>query len=257
MMRDPYIEDISCDGVGIPVYIFHNDPLIGEIPTNVVFTSDEELDSFVMKLAQRAGRYVSAAEPLLDATLPDGSRIQITFGREISRRGSNFTIRKFRKEPFTPIKLLELGTVDLKMLSYLWLLIEEGKSMLISGGTATGKSFTKDSLLIVRINGKVKVVKAEELWNLINSKEIKIKDHFIKVPTKIEVLSLDKNNKLAWKRIKAVIRHKDSRPLVKIKTDSSITVTTIDHNFVKLVNNKLVCVKASELKVNDTIAIVG
>jgi len=165
LMRDPYIEDISCDGVGIPVYIFHNDPLIGEIPTNIVFTSDEELDSFVMKLAQRSGRYVSAAEPLLDATLPDGSRIQITYGREISRKGSNFTIRKFRKEPFTPIKLLELGTVDLKMLAYLWLLIEEGKSMLISGGTATGKTTFLNALAMF-IPPTLKIVTIEDTAEL-------------------------------------------------------------------------------------------
>jgi len=169
LMRDPYIEDISCDGVGIPIYIFHNDPIIGEIPTNIVFSSEDELDSFVMKLAQRAGRYVSAAEPLLDATLPDGSRIQITYGKDISRRGSNFTIRKFRKEPFTPIKLLEFGTVDLKILSYLWLLIEEGKSMLISGGTATGKtSFLNALAMFIPPNLKIVTIEDTAELNLMN-----------------------------------------------------------------------------------------
>ena len=156
LMRDSLIEDISCTGINYPIFIFHRNPLIGEIKTNLQFNSDEELDNFVIKLSVRAGRIVSVANPLLDAALPDGSRIQITFGKDISRRGSSFTIRKFTEDPFTPVDLLLYGTVDFNMLAYLWTLIEEGRSLLISGGTATGKtSFLNAISLFIKPEKKI------------------------------------------------------------------------------------------------------
>ncbi|MEM4757789.1 MAG: type II/IV secretion system ATPase subunit [Nanopusillaceae archaeon] len=156
LMRDPLVEDISCNGVNIPVFIFHRNPLIGEIKTNIKFENDEELDNFVIKLAIRSGRYVSVSSPLLDASLPDGSRIQITYGKDISRKGSSFTIRRFTKDPMTPIDLLNYGTVDFKILAYLWTLIEEERSLLVAGGTATGKtSFLNAISLFIKPEKKI------------------------------------------------------------------------------------------------------
>ena len=146
LMRDPNIEDISCDGVGAPVFVFHRNPLYGEVITNVTFSTKEELDSFVMKLAQKAGRTISVATPLLDATLPDGSRLQVTFGTDIARKGSNFSIRKFFKLPLTVIDLVQNGTVDPLLMAYLWLLIDEQQSLLISGTTAVGKTTFLNSI---------------------------------------------------------------------------------------------------------------
>ena len=97
IMEDPNIEDISCDGIGMPVFIFHRNPIYGEMSTNISFNSKTELDSFCMRLAQKAKRSISVANPLMDGSLEDGSRVQITYGTDISRRGSNFTIRKFFK----------------------------------------------------------------------------------------------------------------------------------------------------------------
>lgn len=159
LMADPNIEDISCDGVNIPVYVYHRDPRIGSVRTNIVFTDKEELNEFVIKLAQKCGKTISIAEPLLDASLPDGSRVQATLGTDIARRGSNFTIRKFTEEPLTPTHMLKFGTLDSTQLAYLWLAVENGQSILISGGTATGKTsllnalslFIKPSLKIVSI----------------------------------------------------------------------------------------------------------
>jgi len=161
LMRDQYIEDISCNGVGIPVFIFHRNPLIGEVKTNIVFESDEELDNFVIKLAVRSGRYVSVASPLLDASLPDGSRIQITYGKDISRRGSSFTIRKFTKDPFTPIDLINYGTADFRILAYLWTLIEEERSLLVAGGTASGKTSLLNAISLF-IKPEKKIVSIED-----------------------------------------------------------------------------------------------
>jgi len=94
LMQDPNIEDISCDGVGIPIFIYHRNSSIGTLRTNIMFENSEELDSFTNKLAQRSGKTISVASPLVDAALPDGSRIQLTLGTDIARRGSNFCIKE-------------------------------------------------------------------------------------------------------------------------------------------------------------------
>ncbi|RLJ02857.1 MAG: type IV secretion system protein VirB11 [Candidatus Aenigmatarchaeota archaeon] len=140
LMNDPNIEDISCDGNGIPIYIYHRNSNIGSIPTNIIFKDKDYLDSFVVKLAQRCGKTISMAEPVLDASLPDGSRLQATLSTDIARRGSNFTIRKFTEKPLTPVDLINFGTIDSRTLAYLWFAVEHRKSILVSGSTATGKT---------------------------------------------------------------------------------------------------------------------
>lgn len=159
LMNDPNIEDISCDGVNIPIFIYHRNPLIGSLKTNVVFETKDELDDFVIRLSQKCGRSISVSEPLSEGALPEGSRVQATLGTDIARRGSNFTIRKFTSDPLTPMHLLESGTVNEKMLAYFWYAIENNASILISGPTASGKTsllnalslFIKPSLKIVTI----------------------------------------------------------------------------------------------------------
>jgi len=165
LMQDPNIEDISCDGIGLPIFIFHRNPLYTEMATSIVFETKELLDSFVMRLAQKANRTVSVAEPLLDGSLEDGSRLQITYGTDISRRGSNFTIRKFFTTPLSPIDLIKYGTVDAITLAYLWFCIEKEKSILIAGSTATGKT-TFLNVLSSFINPNSKIVSIEDTSEL-------------------------------------------------------------------------------------------
>lgn len=156
LMNDTNIEDISCDGLGIPIYVYHRNPRIGSLMTTVMFDDDDELNQFVIKLSQRCRKTISIAEPLLDAALPDGSRVQATLGTDIARRGSNFTIRKFTEEPLTPSHMLSYGTLDSTQLAYLWLAVENGQSVLISGGTATGKTSLLNALsLFIRPNLKI------------------------------------------------------------------------------------------------------
>ena len=156
MFNDPNIEDISCDGINIPLYVYHRNPGLGSLKTNVVFKTEEELNSFVVKMAQRARKSISIAEPLLDASLPDGSRMQATLGTDIARKGSNFTIRKFAEKPLTPIHMLNYGTLNSTQIAYLWMAIDNGKSILISGGTATGKTSMLNTLsLFIRPNLKI------------------------------------------------------------------------------------------------------
>jgi len=156
LMNDEQIEDISCDGVDIPVFVFHRNPEIGSIPTNIIYNNSDELDSFLMKLAQVSGKSISVAEPLLSGSLPDGSRIQATLATDIARRGSNFTIRKFTEKPLTPIHFLKYGTIDIKALAYLWLVVDFGRSVIVSGGTASGKtSFLNVLSLFIRPEKKI------------------------------------------------------------------------------------------------------
>lgn len=137
LLYDPYIEDISCDGVEIPVYVYHTRYL--NIESNISF-KEEELDSFVIKMCQLNNKHISVSQPIVDATIEDGSRLQAILGRDITPRGSSFTIRKFRKDPITPIDLLGFKTCNLEMLVYLWLVIENGYNILFAGGTASGKT---------------------------------------------------------------------------------------------------------------------
>ena len=137
ILKDRKVEDISADGAGIPVFVYHQK--YGSLETNVSF-SQEELDSIIYKLAQRSGRHISMAKPLLDASLPNQDRLQLSIGSEVTTRGSTFTIRKFRETPFTPIDLINLGTISVEMAVYLWMAVENGFNILIAGGTASGKT---------------------------------------------------------------------------------------------------------------------
>jgi flagellar protein FlaI len=137
LMKDPQLEDISCDGNNVPIFLYHRK--YRNIKTNIVFEPDA-LNSLAITLAQRSGKHISSGSPIIDATLPDGSRLQLTFGTEVTTRGTSFTIRKFREEPFSPIELMENGTFNAEQLVYFWLAIENNKSLLFIGGTASGKT---------------------------------------------------------------------------------------------------------------------
>jgi len=165
LMRDPNIEDISCDGLGIPIYIFHRNPKLGSIASNLMYSDPAELDSFTTRLSQLCGKSISVAEPLIDGSLPDGSRLQATLATDIARRGSNFTIRKFSKIPLTPIHLLSYNTVDVKTLAYLWFVVENGFSILVCGGTASGKT-TLLNVLSLFIRSEKKIVSIEDTAEL-------------------------------------------------------------------------------------------
>jgi len=138
IMHDKYIEDISCDGVNVSLFAFHAS--YESMKTTLSYSNASELDSFVTKLAQRAGKYISIAEPILDATMQDGSRIQMTLGHEVTAHGSTFTIRKFKDEPITPTDLIEWRTFSPLAIAYIWLCVENGKSAIFAGGTASGKT---------------------------------------------------------------------------------------------------------------------
>jgi archaeal flagellar protein FlaI len=162
-MTDAEVEDISCDGVGIPIYIYHRK--YGSIRSNLKFSNATELDDFVIWLAQRSGKHISVASPILDATVPDGSRLQATLGKHVTKRGSSFTVRRFRDNPFTPVDLLKFKTMSPEMMAYLWIAIETGQSMMVCGGTASGKTTTLNATLLF-IPPQMKIVSIEDTREL-------------------------------------------------------------------------------------------
>ncbi|WP_152040689.1 type II/IV secretion system ATPase subunit [Salinigranum salinum] len=151
--HDINVEDISCDGYNSPVFVYHSD--YEQIISNI-YHGREELDDFVVKLAQRSGKGISKRSPQVDATLPDGSRAQLTLGKEVSDHGTNYTIRQFKDVPFTPIDLICWNTFSLDEMAFLWLCIENHKSLIFAGGTASGKTTSLNAVsLFIPSNSKI------------------------------------------------------------------------------------------------------
>lgn len=159
LMHDPLIEDISCDGENINIFVWHRK--YESIPTNIRFETAEELDSFTLRLAYLCGRHISIAQPMLDASLPDGSRIHLTYGKEVTRRGSTFSIRKFNIDPLTIIDMINFKTLSPEMAAYFWYAVENRISILISGGIAAGKT-TMLNCLSMFIKPDLKIVSIED-----------------------------------------------------------------------------------------------
>ncbi|MFA9496442.1 MAG: type II/IV secretion system ATPase subunit [Candidatus Bathyarchaeota archaeon] len=162
LMRDENIEDISCNGVNTPIYVWHRQ--YESIPTNVIYETEDELDKIVIRLAYRSGRQISISHPIMEGTLPEGFRVHLTL-KEVSKRGDTFTIRKFRENPYTVVDLIKNNTISAEIAAYLWLLVEHGRSVMICGATASGKTTLLNSLSMF-IKPEMKVVTIEEVREL-------------------------------------------------------------------------------------------
>jgi len=138
LMYDDYVEDIGCGGVNKLIFLWHRK--YENIKTNVAFRDEQELDDFVMRVVHKAGKHVSIAFPIVDVTLPEKHRLAVSFGKETTPSGTSYTIRKFRKDPFTIIDLIENETINESIAAYLWLLMENKMSAMIIGATGAGKT---------------------------------------------------------------------------------------------------------------------
>ncbi len=165
LMRDPNIEDISCDGVKKPVYIWHR--VFESIETNLQFENDEELDNLVVKLVHMAGKHVSSAFPIVDASLPGKHRLAVAYRREITPFGTAFTIRKFRDDPYSIIDLINIGTFTEEMAAYLWICLENRASVMVLGGTAAGKTTALNALgCLIKPGSKIMTIEETAELNL-------------------------------------------------------------------------------------------
>jgi flagellar protein FlaI len=163
LMRDPNIEDVSCDGVMKPVYVWHRN--YESIETNLKFPTDEVLDNTVVKLVHMAGKHVSTAFPIVDASLPGKHRLAVAYRREITPFGTAFTIRKFREDPYSIIDLINIGTFSEEMAAYFWMCLENRASIMVLGGTAAGKTTALNTLACLIKPGS-KIITIEETAEL-------------------------------------------------------------------------------------------
>lgn len=165
VMRDPNVEDISCDGVKKPVYIWHRN--YESIESNIRFETDEELDNMVVKLVHMAGRHVSSAFPIVDASLPGKHRLAVCYRREVTSFGTAFTIRKFREDPYSIIDLINIGTFSEEMAAYMWLCLDYRASIMVLGGTAAGKTTALNALgCLIRPGSKIITIEETAELNL-------------------------------------------------------------------------------------------
>jgi archaeal flagellar protein FlaI len=154
VLKDPFLEDVSCLGPNVPLFVFHR--VFGSLRTNVMYESELELNKYILRLAQLSGKHISIYQPILDSTLRDGSRINLTLGTEVTRKGSTFSVRKFSQDPVSPIDLLRFGSLSAAQLAYFWTLIENHRSVLISGGTASGKTTLLNAIsMFIRPEDKI------------------------------------------------------------------------------------------------------
>ena len=163
IMKDSMIEDLSINGLGTPLYVWHRK--YESIPTNLTFTDESSLNNLIIKLTHMSGKHISTAFPLLDAMLPGKDRLAATFKREVSPKGSSISIRRFREEPFSIIDLIELGTINEEIGAYFWLLIENRATLAIIGGTGAGKTSTLNAIASL-VKPSMKIVTVEEIPEL-------------------------------------------------------------------------------------------
>ncbi|MFH0903941.1 MAG: type II/IV secretion system ATPase subunit [Methanobacteriota archaeon] len=158
LIRDPYLEDIHDIGK-YNIFVVHK--ILGMLETNVHFSSDEQINEWMRVMSERIGRPVSDFRPIADGALPDGSRINIIYSREVSRRGSSFTLRKFAAIPTSVTQLIKWGSISAEIGAYLWLCLENGMNVFVSGETASGKTTALNSIMPF-VNSKGKIYSVED-----------------------------------------------------------------------------------------------
>lgn len=156
-LSDPYLEDISMVGGG-KSFIVHK--MFGPMRVSDEI-SNEELDDMLITMAEQFGKSMSNARPIVDARLPDGSRINIVFGNDISLHGTNLTIRRFSGIPISITQIINYKTIDAKSAAFLWMLLEQGMSLFVCGETASGKTTTLTALTTF-IDPTLKIVSIED-----------------------------------------------------------------------------------------------
>ncbi|MDV3243932.1 MAG: type II/IV secretion system ATPase subunit [Nitrososphaerales archaeon] len=165
LLKDPNIEDISVDGVGKPIFVYHR--RYESLATNVTINGDADLDNLITRLAHMAGKHISTAFPILQGILPGRHRLMATFRREVSPYGSTLTIRKFREDPLTVVDLLNFKVLDHRMAAYIWLMMENKATVLVAGATGSGKTTLLNALLtLTRANTKLVTIEEVQEVNI-------------------------------------------------------------------------------------------
>ncbi|MFB6117690.1 type II/IV secretion system ATPase subunit [Halosegnis sp.] len=214
LMNDPHIEDISCDGYNIPIFIYHNE--YDDLKTNVQFEK-RGLDDLIIRLGQMSDRQLSVAEPISNATLPDGSRAELVYTEEVSPHGSAFTIRQYDEDTMTPVDLIEFGTFTVEQMAYFWLAIENRMNLIFAGGTASGKTTSMNAVSMFLPPGS-KVITIED------TREISLAhDNWLANVTR-ERLSEDANIGM-YDLLRSALRHRPEYIIVgEVRGEEALTL---------------------------------
>ncbi|MEC7089169.1 MAG: type II/IV secretion system ATPase subunit [Candidatus Thermoplasmatota archaeon] len=158
LLSDEMLEDIHSVGLK---HIHMDHKVFGMVTSNIRFRERELLARYLRAMSERIGRPVSDNKPIIDGVLLDGSRINIIFSDDVSMLGPSFTIRKFAEETISVIQLIKWGTMSAQQAAYIWICLEYGMSVLVSGETASGKTTTLNAILPF-IDHNVKIYSAED-----------------------------------------------------------------------------------------------
>ena len=158
LLSDEMLEDIHSIGLK---HIHMDHKVFGMVTSNIRFRERELLSRYLRAMSERIGRPVSDNKPIIDGALLDGSRINIIFSDDVSMLGPSFTIRKFAEETISIIQLIKWGTISSQVAAYIWICLEYGMSVLVSGETASGKTTTLNAILPF-IDHNVKIYSAED-----------------------------------------------------------------------------------------------
>jgi archaeal flagellar protein FlaI len=268
LMHDPDIEDISCDGHAIPIFIVHKQ--YESIKTNIIYKDADELDSFVVKLSQMCGKQISVYEPVVDGKLADGSRLQTTLGRTITML-STFTIRRFREDPLTPIDLLNNNTISMELAAYFWLTIEKGCNILFCGGTASGKTtmlnalslFVPPSYKIVSIEDTREINLPHENWIAGTTRSGFTSTDVLKTSRDIDMFDLIRVALRQRPRVIIVgeVRGKEAYSLFQAMTTGHLSYSTVHasdmHSLIQRLENPPISLPRALLTSLDTIVFLN
>lgn len=159
LMHDPNIEDVSCSGIEAPIYVWHRK--YDSIPCNIKF-EDVKLNSFVSRIVFRAGKHISSAYPISDLALEGNHRISVLYQKEVTPKGTSFTIRKFKQDPYSVVDLISFGTISVDVAAYLWMLMEAKMSIMVIGSTGSGKTTILNAITGL-VNPDYKIFSVEDV----------------------------------------------------------------------------------------------
>jgi Flp pilus assembly CpaF family ATPase len=256
LLADGQIEEIAINSAKEPIWIYHKE--FGWLKTNVFLNNEADTQNYASIVARRVGKQITILNPLLDAHLVTGDRANATLF-PISSRGNTITIRRFRREPWTVTDLIENKTVNSDVLALIWLGIQYELNMIISGGTASGKtsfmgicmpfiqpnhrvitiedSVSGDAEIVYRHGGKIVKSTVGELIDGL-AEDDSIKDISLEDDEDIEIPTMSKDGQVEWKKPSHFIRHWVKKDLLTITLKSGRTIkVTPDHSLFALGEN--------------------
>ncbi len=143
VMSDENLEEIVVNQSEEPLWVYHREH--GWLKTNIMLRDEEQIKHYASMVARKVGRQITVLDPLLDAHLEKGDRVNATLN-PISTAGNTMTIRKFARDPWTITKFIRNGTISAEAAALIWMAMQYEMSAIISGGTASGKTSTLNVL---------------------------------------------------------------------------------------------------------------